>query len=56
MYELPDDGLRKLNRALETAEVFFNRNASNSISLFEDKANELGWNEKGNDLIEKIQR
>lgn len=54
LYELPDDGLRKLNRALETAEVFFNRNASNSISLFEDKANELGWNEKGNDLIEKI--
>lgn len=54
LYGLPDDGLRKLNRALETAETFFNRNANNSISLFEEKANALGWNEAGNCLIEKI--
>ncbi len=34
LYKLPDDGLRKLNRALETAETFFIRNANSSISLF----------------------
>ena len=37
-YGLPDDGLKKLNRALETAETFFNRNAMNAITLFEEKA------------------
>lgn len=54
LYGLPDDGLRKINRALVTAETFFNRNANNSISLFEEKAKELGWSEEGNYLIEKI--
>lgn len=54
LYGLPDDGLKKLNRALDTAETFFNRNMKNSISLFEEKAKELGWNETGNHLTEKI--
>lgn len=54
LYKLPDDGLRKLNRALETAETFFIRNANSSISLFEEKAKALGWDEIGNHLIEKI--
>ena len=35
LYGLPDDNLRKLNRALETAEMFFDRNAQSSISTFE---------------------
>ena len=54
LYGLPDDGLKKLNRALETAETFFNRNTNNSISLFEESAKTLGWNESGDRLIEKI--
>lgn len=54
LYGLPDDGLRKLNRALDTAETFFNRNANNSRLLFEEKAKTLGWNESGDRLIDKI--
>lgn len=54
LYGLPDDGLKKLNRALETAETFFNRNATNSITLFEEKARLFGWNETGDELVNKI--
>ncbi len=56
LYGLPDDSLKKLNRALETAEMFFNRNAENSISLFEKAANEKGWFEKGQALLDKIHK
>lgn len=54
LYGLSDEKLRKLNRALETAEIFFNRNAANSIDLFEDEAIKRGWHEKGQLLIDKI--
>lgn len=54
LYGLSDDSLRKLNRALETAEMFFNRNAESSISLFEKVANEKGWSVKGKELLDKI--
>lgn len=54
LYGLPDDGLKKLNRALETAETFFNRNAMNAITLFEEKARKFGWNETGDNLVSKI--
>lgn len=54
LYGLPDDGLKKLNRALETAEMFFERNAQNSLELFEKAAQRIGWIEKGNKLIERI--
>lgn len=54
LYGLPDDGLRKLNRALETAETFFERNSESSLSIFEEKANKLGWSESGKRLINKI--
>ncbi len=54
LYGLPDDGLRKINQALETAETFFIRNRNKSISLFEEKAKVLGWDESGNALMEKI--
>lgn len=55
LYGLPDDGLKKINRALETAEVFFRRNSTNSIALFEEKAKSFGWNEIGDTLIKKIE-
>jgi len=54
LYGLPNDNLRKLNRALETAEMFFNRNSQSSIDIFESAAKEFGWNEKGEKLEEKI--
>lgn len=54
LYGLPDDGLRKINRALETAETFFERNTLSSLHLFEEKANKLGWIETGDSLINKI--
>jgi len=54
LYGLPDDGLKKLNRALETAEIFFDRNMVTSITLFEEKAKNLGWSELGEHLREKI--
>ena len=54
LYGLPDDGLRKLNRALETAELFFSRNAKTSIAAFEKIAENYGWMEKGERLEERI--
>ena len=54
LYGLPDDSLRKLNRALETAEMFFDRNSKNSISIFEAAAKEFGWFEKGEKLEQRI--
>ncbi len=54
LYGLPDDSLRKLNRAIETAQIFFDRNASTSIALFEEAANSRGWTIKGDNLITKI--
>ena len=55
LYGLPDDSLRKLNRALETAELFFSRNAKTSISAFENIAENYGWMEKGERLEARIQ-
>ena len=54
LYGLPDDCLKTLNRALQTAETFFERNANNSLAIFEEKAKAKGWMEKGERLIEKI--
>lgn len=54
LYGLPDDGLRKLNRAIETAEIFFERNANNSLELFEKVAQNKGWTTSGERLLEKI--
>lgn len=54
LYGLPEDGLKKLNRALETAKNFFDRNMLTSIAVFEEKAKKLGWPEKGECLIKKI--
>lgn len=55
LYGLPDDGLRKLNRAIETAEIFFVRNANTSLDLFEKAAIKRGWLQTGEALITQIQ-
>lgn len=54
LYGFPDDNLRKLNRALETAEMFFSRNSKIANSLFEKAAEEYGWLEKGENLESRI--
>lgn len=54
LYGLPDDGLRKLNRAIETAEIFFERNARSSLALFEEAAKKRGWLYSGENLIQQI--
>lgn len=54
LYGLPDDNLKKLNRAIETAQIFFERNAINSISLFENAAEKYGWIERGDSLVTRI--
>jgi len=54
LYGLPDDNLRKLNRALETAEMFFDRNSESAIELFESAAKDAGWLEHGEKLVQKI--
>ena len=54
LYGLPDDNLKKLNRALDTAEIFFERNKDNLLSSFENQAKKFGWSEKGASLIDKI--
>ena len=54
LYGLSDENLRKLNRALETAEMFFDRNSKTSIAVFEKAAAEYGWVEKGTKLEKRI--
>ena len=54
LYGLSDDSLRKLNRAIETAEIFFERNANNSLTLFENAAQKKGWTASGEALLSKI--
>ena len=50
LYGLPDDNLRKLNRTLDTAGRFFERNCEKSIDLFEKSAEESGLLLKGEEL------
>lgn len=54
LYGLPDDSLKKLNRAIETAEIFFERNATNSLALFEKAALKRGWMASGEKLLNQI--
>lgn len=54
LYGLPDDGLRKLNRAIETAEIFFDRNSISLLSQFEEAASKRGWLSKGERLVQEI--
>lgn len=54
LYGLPDDNLRKLNRAIETAERFFVRNEQSSLKLFETAALRRGVNVSGESLVRYI--
>lgn len=54
LYGCNTDSLKKLNRALETAFVFFEKNASISLPLFERIAEKNEWYEKGSLLVEKL--
>lgn len=54
LYGLSDDSLKKLNRAIETAEIFFERNANNSLALFEKAAIKRGWRASGENLLSQI--
>ena len=54
LYGLPDDGLKKINRAIETAELFYERNAISAQASFEEVANKKGWYETGTNLYNKI--
>lgn len=54
LYGLSDEKLRALNRTLETASLFFERNCENQLSLFEESAFNHGWTETGSELIAKI--
>lgn len=53
LYGCSTDNLKQINRALETASRFFERNWS-SIGLFEKYASEFGFVQKGNELIEYV--
>lgn len=54
LYGLDDSKLKKLNRALNTAELFFSRSNSTMLELYEEAAANVGWVEKGSNLVEKI--
>ncbi len=54
LYGLPDDKLRKLNRAIETAERFFEINAEKLLDLFEQAAYKRGIELSGEHLLKRI--
>lgn len=54
LYGYSDDSLKKLNRAIETAFRFFERNAVNNVALFEEKATAFAWTCKGDVLINRL--
>lgn len=54
LYGLSDEKLRALNRTLETASLFFERNCESQLSSFEESAFNHGWSETGSELIAKI--
>lgn len=55
LYGLSTEGLRKLNRTLETAELFFDRNKELQLPLFEMAAEKFGWKETGKILTSRIE-
>lgn len=54
LYGLNEDKLRNLNRTVETATLFFERNKETQIGLFEQSAALFNWRETGDALIAKI--
>ena len=53
LYGCSTENLKKINRALETASRFFERNAAN-LDLFERYADSFGFYQKGEELINAI--
>lgn len=54
LYGLNEDKLKTLNRTVETATLFFERNKETQIELFEKSAALFNWHETGDALITKI--
>lgn len=54
VYGLSDDCLKKINRAVQTAELFFERNINSSFDLFYKAALNHGWNYPENILADRI--
>lgn len=54
LYGLSDDCLKKLNRAVQTAELFYERNINTSFDLFYQAAKKHGWTCKENELADRI--
>lgn len=54
LYSCSDENLKKLNRAIETASRFFERNANTSPELFERFALQFGYRETGDALLKRI--
>ena len=54
LYGLSDEPLRKLNRALETANNFLLRNSKQFSLLFEESAAKAHWPQKGDSLITRL--
>lgn len=54
LYGCSDENLKKLNRAIETASRFFERNAGTSPELFERFAPKFGYSEAGEELLHRI--
>ena len=54
LYGIDDSELKRLNRTVDTANRFFELNASSHLADFEKAAQNQGWPEKGNELIGKI--
>lgn len=56
LYGCDDTNLKKLNRAIETAFRFFERNAESMLGAFEAFAPKFGYLEKGSALSEKLRQ
>ena len=56
LYGYSDENLKKLNRAHEIAFRFLERNIESNILLFEQKALNFNWSEKGLELANKLRR
>lgn len=55
LYECSTDNLKKINRALETASRFFERNCVNT-ELFEKYAVDYGYQQRGAELIDIVRK
>lgn len=54
LYGIDDGELKKLNRTIDTANRFFELNATSRIKDFENAASKRNWIEKGEELLSKL--